>query len=342
MDYKNVERGSWSDGVQIQYFYSKGSYKWEDEPHNHGFDGVPATEYVENAERLGLFESALPMINAYNKAVSEKANDIDYFADAYLKVLGALLDNEGLQKIRDNRIINFDEDASGLVVEFMQKPNADTSQENLLNRLERLIYQISMVANINDENFGTSSGIALKYKLLSMTNLAKTKERKFVSGMNRRYRLIFSNPVSMMNKDAWVGIKYNFTFNIPANVSDEASVASQLEGVVSKETQLSVLSIVDDVQSELDKINAEDAQNALSIVDQRMFDDSLDDSNEQAGGGVIEVQSKPLNGAQTQSLLAIMAQYTAKSITEGQAVKLISTAIGITNAEARSILAGEL
>lgn len=342
MDYKNVERGSWSDGVQIQYFYSKGSYKWEDEPHNHGFDGVPATEYVENAERLGLFESALPMINAYNKAVSEKANDIDYFADAYLKVLGALLDNEGLQKIRDNRIINFDEDASGLVVEFMQKPNADTSQENLLNRLERLIYQISMVANINDENFGTSSGIALKYKLLSMTNLAKTKERKFVSGMNRRYRLIFSNPVSMMNKDAWVGIKYNFTFNIPANVSDEASVASQLEGVVSKETQLSVLSIVDDVQSELDKINAEDAQNALSIVDQRMFDDSLDDSNKQAGGGVIEVQSKPLNGAQTQSLLAIMAQYTAKSITEGQAVKLISTAIGITNAEARSILAGEL
>lgn len=172
----------------------------------------------------------------------------------------------------------------GLVVEFMQKPNADTSQENLLNRLERLIYQISMVANINDENFGTSSGIALKYKLLSMTNLAKTKERKFVSGMNRRYRLIFSNPVSMMNKDAWVGIKYNFTFNIPANLSDEATVATQLEGIVSKETQLSVLSIVDDVQSEMDKINAEDEQNALSIVDQRMFNDSLDDSNEQAGG----------------------------------------------------------
>ena len=341
MDYKNVERGSWSDGVQIQYFYNKGSYKWEDEPHNHGFDGVPATEYVENAERLGLFESALPMINAYNKAVSEKANDVDYFADAYLKVLGALLDNEGLQKIRDNRIINFDEDASGLVVEFMQKPNADTSQENLLNRLERLIYQISMVANINDENFGTSSGIALKYKLLSMTNLAKTKERKFVSGMNRRYRLIFSNPVSGMSRDAWVGIQYKFTFNIPANLSDEATVATQLEGIISKETQLSVLSIVDDVQSEMDKINAEDEQNALSIVDQRMFNDSLDDSNEQAGGG-IEVQGKPLNGAQTQSLLAIMAQYTTKAITEGQAVKLISTAIGITNAEAKSILAGEL
>ena len=228
-----------------------------------------------------MFESALPMINAYNKAISEKANDVDYFADAYLKVLGTMIDNEGLAKIRDNRIINLDDDASGLVVEFMQKPNADTTQENLLNRLERLIYQISMVANINDENFGTSSGIALKYKLLSMTNLAKTKERKFVSGMNRRYRLIFSNPVSMMNKDAWVGIKYNFTFNIPANVADEATVASQLEGIVSKETQLSVLSIVDDVQNELNKINAEDEQNALSIVDQRMFsNDTSEDVDE--------------------------------------------------------------
>ena len=115
-----------------------------------------------------------------------------------------------------------------------------------------------------------------------MTNLAKTKERKFVSGMNRRYRLIISNPVSGMSRDAWVGIQYKFTFNIPANLSDEATVATQLEGVVSKETQLSVLSIVDDVQSELDKINAEDEQNALSIVDQRMFNnDTSEDVDEQ-------------------------------------------------------------
>lgn len=276
-DNENVERGSWSDNFRIQYFENNGSYRWTDEPHDHGFDGVPVSEYVENAERLGVFESAMPMINAYNKAVSEKANDVDYFADAYLKVIGAKLDNEGLKFIRDNRIVNFDEESSGVTVDFMQKPNADTTQENLLSRLERLIFQISMVANINDENFGTSSGIALKYKLLSMTNLAKTKERKFVSGMNRRYRLIFSNPVSGMKSDAWVGIKYTFTFNIPANIADEASVASQLEGIVSKGTQLSVLSIVDDVQTELDKINAEDEQNALSIVDQRMFDDDTGD-----------------------------------------------------------------
>ncbi len=53
-------------------------------------------------------------------------------------------------------------------------------------------------------------------------------------------------------------------------------------------------------------------------------------------------QIKSLNGAQTQSLIAIMAQYTAGSLTEGQAVNLIATAIGVSKEDARAILNGEL
>ena len=49
-----------------------------------------------------------------------------------------------------------------------------------------------------------------------------------------------------------------------------------------------------------------------------------------------------LNGAQTHSLIAIMSQYSSGAITEGQAVKLISTAIGIPTDEARKILTGEM
>ena len=149
-DADNVEWGSWSDGHVIQHFVNRGSYKWVGERKTHGFDGVPAVEFVENEERMGIFESALPMIDAYNKAISEKANDVDYFADAYLKVLGAKLENEELDMLRSKRIINFEgDDASSLIVDFLQKPNGDTTQENLIDRLERLIFQISMVANIS-------------------------------------------------------------------------------------------------------------------------------------------------------------------------------------------------
>ena len=271
-DADNVEWGSWSDGHAVQHFVNRGTYKWIDQPKKHGFDGVPAVEYVENEERMGVFESALPMIDAYNKAISEKANDVDYFADAYLKILGTSLNKNELEQLRQKRIINFDgEDAANLIVEFLQKPNGDTTQENLINRLEKLIFQISMVANISDENFGTSSGIALKYKLLAMSNLAKAKERKFTSGMNRRYKLIFSNPVSGMQKDAWVGIKYQFTQNYPANILEESQIAGNLAGITSQKTQLKVLSIIDNVQQELDQIAEEENTLQDDVVMKHMF-----------------------------------------------------------------------
>ena len=271
-DADNVEWGSWSDGHVVQHFVNRGTYKWIDQPKKHGFDGVPAVEYVENEERMGVFESALPMIDAYNKAISEKANDVDYFADAYLKILGTPLNKNELEQLRQKRIINFDgEDAANLIVEFLQKPNGDTTQENLINRLEKLIFQISMVANISDENFGTSSGIALKYKLLAMSNLAKAKERKFTSGMNRRYKLIFSNPVSGMQKDAWVGIKYQFTQNYPANILEESQIAGNLAGITSQKTQLKVLSIIDNVQQELDQIAEEENTSQDDAVMKHMF-----------------------------------------------------------------------
>lgn len=276
LDSDNVERGSWSNGTIVQHFYQNGSYIWDGEATQHYFDDVPATEYLENEERIGIFESAVPMIDAYNKALSEKANDVDYFADAYLKVLGQRLQEGDLKNIRSDRIINFDGDVNGVDVDFLQKPSGDTTQENLLDRLERLIFQISMVANISDENFGTSSGIAMKYKMQAMSNLAKTKEMKFRSGMNRRYKLIFSNPISTVSgipKDAWINNEYKFTLNFPANLSEETQIASDLEGIVSKETQLSVLSIVDSAQAEIDKIEKEeeDSKKQSDAVMNQMF-----------------------------------------------------------------------
>ena len=272
-DRNNNEWGSISNEYGVRYFKVTGGLNWCDKGWQpHYFPGVPATEYVENSERQGLFEPVLTLVDAYNKAISEKANDVDYFADAYLKVLGAKVEAEDVQFIRDNRIVNFEgENAEKLIVEFMGKPESDTTQENLLERTERLIFQISMVANISDENFGAATGIALKYKLQAMSNLEKTKERKFTSGMNRRYKLLFGHPASKVPADAWVQLHYRFTPNIPANLLEEAQIAAQMEGITSHETQLKVLSVVDDVEGELEKIEEENATPEETIVDQMMF-----------------------------------------------------------------------
>lgn len=146
-----------------------------------------------------------------------------------------------------------------------------------------------MVANISDENFGTSSGIAMKYKLQGMSNLAKTKERKFTSGMNRRYKLIFSNPVSGMKEDDWVKLHYHFTPNIPSNVLEESQIAGNLEGIVSQETQLGVLSVVDNVQNEMKKIENEQEKAKTDPVMMQMFGG--------AGDGKSGVLEEPGNGS---------------------------------------------
>ncbi len=257
-DYEGKGYGSVSDRDSVRYFSTDGKVSWIDDWEPHFFDGVPATEFVENQERQGLFEPVMSIINAYNKTISEKANDVEYFADAYLKVLGAKIEEGDLSFIRDNRVVNFGDTNDGLTVEFMDKPQGDQTQENLLDRMERLIFQLAMVANISDENFGNTSGVAMKYKLQAMNNLEKTKERKFTAGMNNRYKLLFSHPTAKVNPDGWVKLKYHYTPNTPANLLEESQIATALEGVVSKETQLRILSIIDDVKDELAQIKEEE------------------------------------------------------------------------------------
>ena len=242
------------------------------EPMENPYGRLPCVEWMLNEDRMGLYEGISGLVEAYNHTLGEKANDVDAFAEAYLAVLGAELDEDGIYKIRDNRVINLygTDDAKDILVQFLQKPTADGTQENLLNRLETLIYQTSMVANISDESFGSAaSGVALAYKLQAMSNLALTFDRKIEKSLRKRYKLFCSLSTNVPDRDAWRDVDIRTTRNLPKNVAEEAQTAAQLEGIVSKETQLSVLSIVPDVKKELERMEQEGAEAAESTADFR-------------------------------------------------------------------------
>ncbi|MDD4390599.1 MAG: hypothetical protein PHW03_07335 [Eubacteriales bacterium] len=93
----------------------------------------------------------------------------------------------------------------------------------------------------------------------------------------------------------------------------------------------------------------EDEETAKKMIGVDLTDDALLGFDTQGNtppegekGGTTEVQGKALNGAQTQSLIAIMGQYSAGQISEGQAINLISTAIGVSKDDAAKILRGDL
>lgn len=254
---------------------------------NHIYSKLPIIEVIENEERRGIFESVKTLLNALNKAVSEKANDVDYFADAYLKIIGMELDDEVSSSIRDNRVFNlWGESGSQLDVDFLQKPNADQTQENLIVLLRDAIFNISMVANLSDKDFGNSSGTALAYKLQAMDNLAKSKDRKMQSGFNRLYEVVLSVPTTQVPADAWSEFNYKFTRNVPKNTLEEAQIVSQLNGQVSDETKLSVLSIVQDPKEELERMEEESKKDSelyqQMALNERMSDLAI---NKDAGKG---------------------------------------------------------
>lgn len=261
---------------------------------------IPCVEYRPNDERMGLYENVTGLVETYNHAIGEKANDVDAFADAYLAVLGAEIDEAGYYKIRDNRLINLygTNDAKDILVQFLQKPTADGTQENLLNRLENLIYQTSMVANISDESFGSaSSGVALAYKLQAMSNLALGFDRKNEKSLRKRYKIFCSLSTNAPNTDAWKDVKIQTTRNLPKNVSEEAQTAAQLSGIVSQETQLSVLSIVDNVREEIERIEAEEEKSKKGTVLAGMFggaaggqSEEPEESGESEQSGILETE----------------------------------------------------
>nr|DAU44724.1 MAG TPA: portal protein [Caudoviricetes sp.] len=235
------------------------------------YPDLPVVEFYFNEERMSIFESVISLVNAFNKAISEKANDVDYFSDQCLVFLGAAVEEEDLKNIRSNRVINYYADGEGKNVDakFLEKPDSDSQTENLLDRLTKLIFQTTMVANISDESFGSSSGISLAYKLQAMSNLALSFQRKFQSSLNSRYKLFCELSTNVSNKDAWKDIEYTFTRNEPKDIKEQAETANILKGITSEETALSVISVIPDVQAEMEKIKKEEASTAIFDKDKQ-------------------------------------------------------------------------
>lgn len=252
---------------------------------------VPAVEFFLNEERQGVFDNVKTLCDALDRALSNKANQVDYYDNAYLKILGLQLptDENGNVKateIKQNRMIySPDADSSNATVDFVGKPDADGLQEHYIDRLLNMIYQISMVPNLNDKEFASNqSGVSLKYKLLGIQNLASSKERKFTQSLRQLYRVLFSLG-QVAPADAWEDLSFQFSWNIPSDLENEAQTAQTLMGVVSHETAMKPLSVVDDPKQELERIRKEQAEtirnavnNSPSLTDQ---DKASDDDGEE-------------------------------------------------------------
>lgn len=224
------------------------------QPHNFGM--VPVAIYQNNDEQIGDFELVMPLIDAYDAVQSDSVDAMDYFADSYLLLSGMMgTDTDDIQNMRTNRVLLVDSEGDA---KFLTKEANDAEQENLKTRLVNDIYQLSGIPNLTDDGFATTSGIALRYRLLGLETKTSAKETLFRRGLQRRFELICAILRLMGYAYDYRDISITFTRNLPVDSSEVVNILNSAGHLLSKETQLALLPYDIDVEKEIEKKQKED------------------------------------------------------------------------------------
>lgn len=264
-----------ADSVR-EYIGEGGEYKLVDEYIN-PFGEVPIIEYLNNNEGIGDFERVLSLIDAMNLSESDTTNDFEEFTDAFLILYGMLdTDNEDVKQLVEDKILLLDE--AGQKAEWLIKEINDSALENHKTRLDNEIHKFAKVPNMSDENFaGNVSGESMKYKLFATDQVISQKQRKFKSGLQRRFKLILNALGIVTGNDFdYRDITITFNDNKPYNELDNINtVKAALDAGLSKQYALGKLRDIDDIQEEIQR--QEDEAMAYGEVFSSMLNEGEDD-----------------------------------------------------------------
>lgn len=240
----------------------------------HAFGRVPITEYRNNRDRRGDFEKVLQQIDLYDRTQADTANYMTDLNDALLVIIGNTedLDAEEVAKQKKANILllnpaEYADNQTGNVREgnidakYIYKQYDVAGSEAYKKRLADDIHLLTNTPNMNDDSFsGTQSGESMKYKLFGLEQKTVIKEGMFVKGLRRRYKLlqtIMQTDKDLENDVDLKEIEYTFVRNLPKALTEDLRVFAESGGVLSQSTLMTLLGIVSEPETELQKIEDE-------------------------------------------------------------------------------------
>ena len=222
----------------------------------HSFGQVPVIAFNLNPEREGIFEQIIPLQDSYNEVLSAQLDELGMLVDSFLVLKGVSAEEEDIQKMKTNRVLLMDADSSA---DFLVK-NVNNSQIiEILTEIKKRIIEISTCPNFSDENFATTSGIALQYRLTGFRNTSLAFMSQFEKALRRRIELF--GWIEQIKGDKVTDFKITFTNNLPTNTLEISQIVNQLRGLGSDSTLLAQIPFVDDAEEELKKAQAEKQEN---------------------------------------------------------------------------------
>ncbi len=261
----------------VTYYVQNGNSLSETKKEKHYFGLVPINEYFNNDDCEGDFEGVISIMDAYNTMQSESVNDYQAFADAYLLLKNIRVDEDTEKTLKASHILETYENGEA---SWLVKQVNDTYVENIKTRLKEDIYITSNTANMSDENFSqNASGVSIAYKLMNFENRISVTERYFKKGLQRKFEMICNLLNLRGNAYDYRDIVPVFVRNIPNNLQEIISGVVQLQGIVSKQTLLSQIPFVDDVENEMRISSEEEEQYQINNFGRDDSGQLLDEKN---------------------------------------------------------------
>ena len=228
------------------------------ETKEHYFNDVPVSVFYLNENEENICDSVVTLNDAYNELQSSEIDDYQAWVDSYLQLIGVDADKNDIAEMKENRVLILPEGAQAA---WLTKNANDTQIVNMLKNIKDNIFKVTACPDMADENFLAQSGTALAYKLVGFENVASGIVAQFTKAIQRRIELM-CNIFNLKATDAvWRDVNINFVRNLPVNITETIQLVNALKGTVSDKTLLAQIPFIDDVESEIEAVQAQKEAN---------------------------------------------------------------------------------
>ncbi|MBQ9913545.1 MAG: phage portal protein [Clostridia bacterium] len=211
-------------------------------------------------DERSVFDCIMSLQDAANELLSSEIDDYSAFCDAYLLLLGADAEPEDIAAMKQNRVLILPEGANA---QWLTKNSNDTQIENILKRIHDSIYRVAQCPDFSSESFvgGVSSGIAIRYRLTGMETRAAKICAEMKKALQRRVEIICGVASLKLGEEVFRDISIDFKRNIPEDLTATIQLINSLKGSVTDATLLSQLPFIDDVNKEIEALEAQKQRN---------------------------------------------------------------------------------
>lgn len=240
-------------------YHFDGSFNQIANPTENIFGEVPIScgELTDEKYDDSMFKDLKGLQDAFETNLSDIANEISDFRNAYMVFMGCEINKEDIPNMKKLGVLNTKTKDSK--IEWLIKNINDSFIQNTLDRYIDVMYQLACHINHNEKLQSNLSGVALESRLIALRNKCtlEIKAHKNIVKNRNRFLCIYLNIKKTKNYD-YKDIKALYTPNIPSDDTATADIISKLpEGTISKDTMRGRFSFINNKVAEAEKVKAE-------------------------------------------------------------------------------------